>query len=110
MCRADHRNVQHIDVIVFAHEEWRRKRDKVLRRNSGFLEQLSRCRLPWRLSPFALTTENLPDVTAASAGKPAVLINKKETGTSVSDVCDHRADCPGADGLAPTLCCLGPRS
>ena len=46
--------------------------------------------------PFAIATKRLPDVAATSAGKPAVLVNNEETGTSMSDVFDHRADCPGA--------------
>ena len=53
--------------------------------------------------PFAMatrflreTTKRLPDIAAASADKPTTLVNDKEIGTSVRDVCDHRADCPGA--------------
>ena len=53
--------------------------------------------------PFATVTpsprvchQNIARCFAASAGEPAVLVNKKETGTSVRDVFDHRADCPGA--------------
>ena len=53
--------------------------------------------LPRRLVSRALTAKTLPDVSAAGAGKPAVLVDDEETGTSVRAVSDHRADCPGAD-------------
>ena len=74
-----------------------RERDKVLGGNASFLKHLSRCCLLWRLVFVAVTAKTLPDVFTAGAGKPAVLVNNEETGTNVGAVCDHRADCPGAD-------------
>jgi len=97
MCGADRRDVQDVCVVVFAHAEGRRERDKVFRGNASFLKHLPRRRLPWRLVFFAVPAKTLPDVSAAGAGKPSALVDNEETSTSVRAVGDHRVDGPGAD-------------